>query len=130
ANFVAAHGSTDFDDAADEFVADDQAWLDRALRPLIPEIDVQVGAADRGLLEFDENVIRPDLGQRNLLHPDSLFRSALDQCLHRVGHDMNPGSQPPLYGQPTPDRSVDQETGNWVGVSAVARPSNSRSEEH
>jgi hypothetical protein len=83
---IPAHARTHVDDAADELVADDQTRLDHALRPLVPLVDVQVGAADRGLFELDEHLVRPDLGQRHLLHPDALGGLALDQRLHRLLH--------------------------------------------
>ena len=38
----------DLDDFADEFVADDHRHGDGLLRPLVPLVDVQVGAADAG----------------------------------------------------------------------------------
>src|SRR3546814_20737956 len=54
ADRVAAYAGSDLDDAADEFMADHQPGLDRALAPLVPQVDVQVGAADGGFLELDQ----------------------------------------------------------------------------
>src|SRR5450755_907810 len=58
----------------------------RLLRPLVPLPDVDVGAADGGLADADQNVVVPDLG---LVHLDQLqpgpgrrFR----KCLHRFIH--------------------------------------------
>src|SRR5690606_20195968 len=42
-NGVTGHARADLDDASDEFVADDEARLDRALAPFVPQVDVQVG---------------------------------------------------------------------------------------
>src|SRR3546814_6449591 len=86
ADRVAAHAWSDLDDAADEFMADHQPGLDRALAPLVPQVDVQVGAADRRLLELDQDLVRARLRHRDLLHPDALGRFALDQRLHGRGN--------------------------------------------
>src|SRR3546814_18310055 len=66
-------------------MADHQPGLDRALAPLVPQVDVQVGAADRRLLELDQDLVRARLRHRDLLHPDALGRFALDQRLHGRG---------------------------------------------
>ena len=58
ADLVAGDAGAEVDDAADELVADHQARLDRALAPLVPQVDVQVGAADRGLFQLDQHFVR------------------------------------------------------------------------
>ena len=55
-------------DHPDELVADDHRRLDGLLGPVVPVVDVDVGAADRGLLDPDQDVVRArhrhgDLGQ-------------------------------------------------------------------
>src|SRR5690606_8395876 len=72
--------------AAHELVADDQALADGPLGPFVPEVDVQVGAADGGLLDPDQDLVRPWLRHRHLLHPDAPGGFALDQRLHRAAH--------------------------------------------
>ena len=42
-------------DLADILMADDLWGLDVLLRPLVPFVDMDVGAADRGLVDLDEN---------------------------------------------------------------------------
>ena len=44
------HVRADLDDLADELVADDHRHGDRLLRPGVPLVDVQVGAADAGAI--------------------------------------------------------------------------------
>jgi hypothetical protein len=56
AEFVAGDAGADLHDAADEFVPDHEARLDRALTPLVPLVDVQVGAADGGLFQLDQDL--------------------------------------------------------------------------
>ena len=55
-NFL-AHG---FDDAA-ELVPGNERRMNAALRPLVPLINMQVGAADGGHLDLDQNVGRSEL---------------------------------------------------------------------
>src|SRR5690348_18291369 len=54
AHAIAAHFAARRDDPTHELVADHEAGLDHALRPLVPVVDVQVSAADRGLLRSEE----------------------------------------------------------------------------
>src|SRR5690606_8213484 len=58
ADLVAVHCRTERGDAADELVADGQARLDGALAPLVPQVDVQVGTADGGLFQLDQDLVR------------------------------------------------------------------------
>src|SRR5690606_11177190 len=86
ADAVAGHARAHFDHAADELVADHQAGLDGALAPFVPQVDVQVGAADGGLLDLDQDLVGTRLRDRHLLHPDAPGGFALDQRLHGSGH--------------------------------------------
>src|SRR5690606_10209369 len=86
ADLVSRHAGTDLDDAADELVADDEAGLDRALAPFIPQVDVQVGAAAGRLLQLDQHFVGAWHRNRDLFHPDALGSLALDQCLHHPTH--------------------------------------------
>ena len=60
---------TQLHDFADELMADDEAWLDGVLRPLVPRVDVEVGAADAGAKDADEDLARTGLRLRNVLQP-------------------------------------------------------------
>ena len=73
-------------DHADKFMADDHRHRDRLLRPGIPVVNVNVGAADRGFLDPDEHVIVSHLWHRHFLKPETRFRPALDQRLHCLLH--------------------------------------------
>ena len=59
------HTGPDSLDHANELVADDHRDRNGFLRPRIPIVDMQVGAADRGPLNAHQNVVRPDLGHWN-----------------------------------------------------------------
>jgi hypothetical protein len=86
ADAVTGHARAHLHDAPDELVADGEAGLDGALAPLVPLVDVQVGAADRGLLQLDQHLVRADLGHRHFFHPDAGLGVALDQGFHRLRH--------------------------------------------
>ena len=83
-----ADGAADLIDHADEFMPDHHRNRDRLLRPRVPIIDVDVGAADRSLLDADENIIGPDFGDWNLLQLESRFGPAFYERLHRFAHGV------------------------------------------
>ena len=65
----------DFDDLADELVADDHRHGDGLLRPGVPVVDVEVGAADAGAKDLDEHVVDADLRFRDVFQPKAGFGS-------------------------------------------------------
>ncbi len=90
----AAHLLAHGDDLADIFMADMHAERHGLRRPFIPFPDMDVGAADRGLADADEDVVMPDLGLRHVgereagaglffdegFHDDSFLRSPRALC--------------------------------------------------
>ncbi len=73
----------DLDDLADKFVADDHRHRDRLLRPLVPLIDVDVGAADRGAFDADLHVVRTRIWLRHIFKPQATGGLAFDQRFQR-----------------------------------------------
>ena len=71
------------DDLAHEFMADHHGDRNGALRPIVPFEDVDVGAADRGFLHADQDIVDSNLGDRHLFQPKSRFRSAFHQRFHK-----------------------------------------------
>ena len=83
-------------DLADILMADDLWGLDVLLRPLVPFVDMDVGAADRGFVNFDQNFSGARHGNRHLpqfqtgagcgfyngIHHLFHFKSALSSELH------------------------------------------------
>ena len=63
---------------ADKFMPDDHWHRDRLLRPRIPVVNMDVGAADRGFFDPDEHVIVPHLRHRDFLQPEPRFGFLLD----------------------------------------------------
>ena len=82
ADIVAMHIRADRGDLADELMADDRAQLDGLLRPLVPIVDVNIGAADAGLQHLDENVVDAVGRLRHVLEPESGLRLRFHQCFH------------------------------------------------
>ena len=72
----------DLDDLADELVADDHRHGDRLLRPGVPVVDVQVGAADAGAQHLDQHVVDADRRHRHVVEPQAGLGLLLDQGLH------------------------------------------------
>ena len=64
-----AHVRADIDDLADELVPDHERHRNRLLRPGVPRVDVEVGAADAGLPHPDQHVVDADLRLRDVLEP-------------------------------------------------------------
>ena len=79
---IVVHAETDLDDFSDELVTDDQRRVDRALRPFVPVVNVQIRPADGSLLHLDEHLVGRDRRHGNVLHPDPGLRGAFDQCFH------------------------------------------------
>ena len=94
-------------DAPHELVAHDQGHRDRLLRPGVPVVDVQIGAADAGLQDADQDIVDAGLGDRDLLQPQARFGPALDQGLHRPRHGDPPPAQSMETGRnPQPTRGA------------------------
>src|SRR5580692_5137929 len=77
-----------FDDFAYELVPDRHGHRDGALRPLIPFVDMHVGAADAGAQHLDQYVADADLRRLDFFQPQPRFAPALHQCFH-IHHHSN-----------------------------------------
>jgi len=74
-------GADGFDNTA-EFVADGHRHRDGAFGPGVPFPDVEVGAADGGLADFDQDVHRADFAGGDVLEGESGAGGGFDQGLH------------------------------------------------
>jgi hypothetical protein len=86
AHFVAGDALAELRDPPNEFVPDNQAGPDGPLRPFVPVVDVQVGAADGGFFQPDQDLVGAGFGHGDLFHPDAGRGIAFYQGLHRCGH--------------------------------------------
>src|SRR5262249_55565419 len=94
---------TDLDDPADELMPDRHRHGNGLLRPIVPLVDVDVGAADAGLENANQNVVDADPGLLDIFQPESGLAAAFDQSFHRtstiacggkeVGIQSYPGSE-------------------------------------
>ena len=73
AHFQTGDVGTDLDDLAGEFMPTDHGHRNGFLGPGIPVVNMDVGAADGGFMDFDEHVIAADDGHRYIIQPQSLF---------------------------------------------------------
>ncbi len=91
------HFAAHVDDAAEVLVPNGHGHGNGLLRPGIPVVDVHVGAADGGLGDLDEHVVRTDLRDVDVPHPDAGFRLAFYKCFHGLGlHLISSSSRPTL----------------------------------
>src|SRR5258708_32641725 len=68
----------DFHDFAHELMPDRHANRNCALRPFIPVENMDVGAADGGFADADEDVVQADFGNWNVFQPQTWLRFAFD----------------------------------------------------
>ena len=83
AGMEVVHVRADFDNLSNEFMPDHHRHRNRLLRPLVPVVDMDVGAADAGVAHADEHIVDAILRFGNILQPQAALAAALRQCLHR-----------------------------------------------
>lgn len=74
----------DFDDASDEFVSDDHGDWDRFLSPGVPEVDVEVGAADSGAINFDQDILATGGWLGDIGEGEAGGGVRFDECFHAI----------------------------------------------
>ncbi len=82
---LARDAAADLHDLAGEFVAGDHRDGNGLLRPLVPVIDMDVGAADGGMGDADQHVFRAAFGHRRGHFPDTGLGLQLAEAFHRRG---------------------------------------------
>src|SRR5213079_3119588 len=80
ADLEVAHVGADGGHLADELVADHHRHGNRLLRPGIPAVDVEIGAADPRLAHADQDVV--DARLRHVLEPEPLGGLRFDERAH------------------------------------------------
>ena len=81
-------------DAADELVAGDHGYGDGLGRPVVPIVDVDIGAANGVLEHADEHVVDADLGDGHFFEPEAGCRVALHERAHGLHSGENITSNP------------------------------------
>ena len=64
------------DDAADEFVANGHRDWNSLLRPLVPFVNMDIGAADARAQDADEYIVDADGGEIGVFEPQPRFAAA------------------------------------------------------
>jgi hypothetical protein len=67
---------------ADKFVANHHRHRNRGLRPIVPFINVQIGAANSSEQNPDLNIIYPRLRLRNIIEPEAAAGFGFNQSFH------------------------------------------------
>ena len=86
-----AHARAERDDLAGIFVADHHRHGHGALRPFVPVVDMNVGAADAGLSHLHQHFIRAGRRLRRVLQPEAGFGFRFDERFH---DQTSPSSRP------------------------------------
>ncbi len=87
AHFALGDFAAHLHDVAADFVTLDQRHgFHASLRPGVPVVDVQIGAADRCGADFDQNVIRADHRDVALQQGEAGLAFGFDQGFHGVAH--------------------------------------------
>ena len=85
----AAHLLTDSDHFPNIFVADHHGYRNGLLGPLVPVVDMDIGAADGGFADLDQQVVVAELGGRHIRHPDADLFVQFGECFHGCSFNMN-----------------------------------------
>ena len=72
----------ELNDFADELMPHHERHQDGFAGPVVPFVNVQIGAADAGATHLDEDVIGRHPGLRNVLEPKSFSGLFFNECLH------------------------------------------------
>ena len=99
------HVGPGLDDPADELVTDRHGHGDGLLRPLVPPVDVHVGAANARAQHLDEHVVDADFGDVHFPEPEARLAPALHQCSHAFTIATSGGASGCVglrHGQPEP----------------------------
>ena len=78
------HVAAELGDLAHELVSDHHRHRDRRLRPGVPAMDVQIGAADRCLVDLDQDLVGGGGRLGDVVQPEPGCRLCLHQCLHHT----------------------------------------------
>ena len=84
AHFILGYCRADFNDFTTILVADRRSDFDRFLGPFIPVVNMQIGAADGGLMDFDLDIIGANFWYWNFLQCQTRTCLGLDQCIHQT----------------------------------------------
>ena len=110
ARMKVAHIAAHAHDFTDELMTHDHRHGDRLLRPRVPFVDVEVSAADAGLVDLDQHIVDADFGLGHVLEPEAAFGFCFDEGFHGFGQHgvysiilyIYPSSCKPYFGATSP----------------------------
>jgi hypothetical protein len=73
---------SNFDNLSTKFVTDDQRHVNHGLCPLVPVVDVQVGAANSRAKHANLHVVDAGFGLGNIFEPETPLSAAFNKGLH------------------------------------------------
>src|SRR5207249_1037620 len=83
AGMKVGHIGPNCNDFADEFVPNDHGHRDCVFGPLIPVVNVHIGAANSCHQDADLHIINTDLRLRHLFEPQTAGSFSFDESFHR-----------------------------------------------
>jgi hypothetical protein len=81
-NTEALYLNATLDDLTTEFVPDGHWYRDRFTCPVIPLIDMDVGAAYRSSFDPDQDIVVSDRRLVDILEPDTTLGFRFNECTH------------------------------------------------
>ena len=76
------------DDLAGVLVARRHRGLNRFLRPIVPVVNVHIGATDGGFMNLDQYIVTAHHRNRDIFEPQSLLGVFFHQCFHDRSHPI------------------------------------------
>ena len=67
---------------SNELMSDSHRHPDGLLRPIVPIVDMNIGATDARVAHPNQHVVNTGRRLWNLFQPEAPLRLALDQCFH------------------------------------------------
>src|SRR6185295_11192954 len=92
ADLEVLHIGADRGDLAGIFMPGDHRHWNGLPGPVVPFVDVDVGAADAGLVDLHQHILRSDFGDRPLFHPDARLGLGFDEGSHQITPNSLPAS--------------------------------------
>jgi hypothetical protein len=84
----------DLDNFSDKLVANGHRNRNGGARPIVPVVDVDIGAADSRVRDADQNVVDADRGFGDIFEPQSGRVLAFDQGLQCLPRSLRVGTIP------------------------------------
>jgi len=85
--------AADFIHRTDKLMPHMHGNLNRFLSPVIPVINVNIGAANGGFVNFNQNIVDADVRDRHIFQPDTRLRFGFDRINRIFSEDRDQRSE-------------------------------------